>query len=555
MSVHPGDGERMPPSHLGPVRLLEQLGAGSMGTVYRAELCQDRDYASAGAAVAVKLIHPALLGDATSRERFEREAELGIRVEHEAVVRTYESGRAASDGATFHFLVQELVEGRSLRAWMEELGPLPDALLRDVGRQLARGLAAVHAAGAVHRDVKPDNILITPRHAVKLLDLGVAALRGGRGRLTSFGRFAGSPLYAAPEQFHGADIGPRADLYALGVVLYEAASGRHPFAADDLPAIMRRQLEETPPPVERLNPRLSPLLASLISRLLEKSPGRRFGSATELADALELGERSPWWTNRERDDRAGPRPALGHIRVARRTPVRGRDAELRRLEAWIDELRRGTGRFVLITGEAGVGKTRLVDRLVERTAGSTPDVGVLYGSNSPGRASGQTGALAQALVEHVDAEGMGPALARYLVATPRLVPVLAAYLLARTPPVDCDPLTPESLPTALGELARALVAERPLLWIVEDLHYDSAGGRSLLLSLGRIAAEQPLLLVATTRPGLPAEELAELARLPACEHFQLARLSAQAVAQLVADTLGAPDGDGQLSTAIATSRL
>src|SRR5690606_5639043 len=144
------------------------------------------------------------------------------------------------------YLVLEFVEGRTFGRLIRELGRVPEALLRELALQVADALAAVHAAGIVHRDLKPSNILITPDHTVKVMDLGIAALLDDGERLTATGMFVGTLDYAAPEQLSGAPLTPVSDLYALGVVLHEAASGQRFFDAPSTRAVVARHLHERP---------------------------------------------------------------------------------------------------------------------------------------------------------------------------------------------------------------------------------------------------------------------------------------------------------------------
>jgi serine/threonine-protein kinase len=208
---------------LGPYTIEAELGSGGMGTVYRAQ--------GPDGVVALKVLHPHLLASAEARERFRREAEIGRRVVHANVVRALDLGSVVVHGVTHHYLVMEHVEGQTLRALLAELGRVPEELCRHVGRAVARGLAAIHAAGVAHRDLKPANVLITADHVVKVMDLGVARLLDEAIRLTQTGAFLGSVMYAAPEQLRGVPSGPAADFYSLGLVLFELATGRHPFAA------------------------------------------------------------------------------------------------------------------------------------------------------------------------------------------------------------------------------------------------------------------------------------------------------------------------------------
>ena len=209
----------LPTERLGPYRVLRSLGSGAMGTVYLAE-------GEEGERVALKVVHPHLLERRGFFRRFEREAEAGKRVDHPNVVRTHRTELQVVGGTPYCFLVMEYVEGRTLRALLEDLGTVPEALVREIARQAAEGLQAIHEAGVVHRDVKPENVLITDDHRVRIMDLGVARIQDASVGLTKEGQFAGSLLYAAPEQLKKGTVGPAADLYALGVVLHELATGR-----------------------------------------------------------------------------------------------------------------------------------------------------------------------------------------------------------------------------------------------------------------------------------------------------------------------------------------
>ena len=262
-----------PPPHLGPWRLEREIGRGGMGTVY--EAIDTRS----STRVAVKVLHPYF-----DRVRFALEARLGQRVDHPNVVRTLEFATVGEHD----LLVMEYAEGRTPR------GPLDDARLRDVARQVALGLAAIHAEGIVHRDLKPENLLVTADGVVRIMDLGIAKPGDLSVALTRTGQFLGSLPYAAPEQCEGKEIGPMADLYALGVILYELATGVNPFRTETPRDSLNAQLSVVPPPLAGV----SPFLAAVVATLLEKDPARRFPSAKALATALAKGEKSAWWLAR-----------------------------------------------------------------------------------------------------------------------------------------------------------------------------------------------------------------------------------------------------------------
>lgn len=219
----------------------------------------------------------------------------------------------------------EYVHGRTLREILAELGPLPEALVREVGAQVARGLSAIHDRGIVHRDLKPENILITDDHRVRIMDLGVAKVLDDSLSLTREGGFAGSLPYASPEQVSGKEVGPASDLYSLGVLLYELVAGANPFRREDAPATIAAHLHEVPGTLSDYAPDVSGFLEGLVGCLLAKRPEDRISSGGELADVLEHGEKSPWWVERARRAPAQRRP---------RVPVRRETRLLGRVPSW-----------------------------------------------------------------------------------------------------------------------------------------------------------------------------------------------------------------------------
>jgi serine/threonine protein kinase/tetratricopeptide (TPR) repeat protein len=491
---------------IGPYRLERELGRGGMGTVYLAE-GEER--------VALKVLHPHLAVHPGFSERFLREAEAGRRVNHPNVVRTLDGAVVDTDGKTLLYLVMEYVEGRTLRQLLEELGSVPEALLREIAVQAAAGLAAIHEAGIVHRDLKPGNILITDDHRVRIMDLGVARDVEGSLDLTGAGQFVGSLPYAAPEQFGDAEVGPAADLYALGVVLYELATGANPFRHDQPQAVMKAHLETVPRPVEDA----SPFFARLIATLLAKDPPQRFESAERLHRLLEEGEESSWWGSQEVFESRHP-----CIPVQRQTKLYGRDTELGALRQVWEQARNGEGRLLLLEGEAGIGKTRLLDAFLGEIDAGT----VLYGSYPP---SGGMGGLSDSLLDHFGSRALDESLRPHLDQTPRLVSPFAAVVRHE----GAESLTVEALHTVFCHLMRGLASDRPLIWVVEDLHFAGLDARKILLSMARALPGHRVLLVASTRPGIPEDELAEWTRLEQVQRLGLGRLSPREVIQLLRD--------------------
>jgi len=515
---------------MGPYRLRAELGSGGMGTVFLATTERATDSLPAGTDVALKVVHPHLAARPGFVERFHREGAAGRRVRHPHVVPTYDMGDVEVDGATTLYMTMAYVEGQTLRELLLDLGRVPEALVREVMRQVADGLDAIHAAGIVHRDLKPENVLITADHEVRIGDLGIARLREASEQDTGAVRFAGSVFYAAPEQFRGEVVGPPADLYALGVLAYELLRGSNPFRHEVSMAVMRAHLEHRPPPLDA-NDEVSPFLAAVVAALLEKDPAKRLRSAAQLRDLLTEGETSAWWARRRREG-AARRRARPRIPVRRETRLHGRAEALAVLEAAWAEALAGRGNAVLVLGEEGIGKTRLADAFAERLADG--DAAVLYGSYAP---EYEVGGLAQAVLGHFAGEDLETALARYLPATPSLVPGLAATIRSRGDTDEPAPLAVEVVQTVVADLLGALAAERPLLWIVDDVHHASVGSRRILLAMARALEGQRILLVANASPELDPETTSALGRLARLRRIELGRLPPHEVVALVRDAL------------------
>ena len=254
---------------LGPV-----LGEGGMARVHRG---LDRQLRRP---VAVKVLAPPLDRDRTFVERFRREARAAAGLSHPNVVAVFDSG---SDDGT-HFIVTELVEGETLAERLRRSGSLPPAEVVTVAVDICRALAAAHGRGLIHRDIKPGNVMLLPDGRVKVVDFGIARAAGSD-TLTNTGVVLGSTAYLSPEQAGGRPVDERADLYALGCVLYEMVTGRVPFQADTPIATAYRHVNEAPPRPSSIAP-VQPELEEIVLRCLEKDPGDRFISANELEAAL-----------------------------------------------------------------------------------------------------------------------------------------------------------------------------------------------------------------------------------------------------------------------------
>ncbi len=545
---------------IGAYRLLSELGTGGMGKVYLAEVDPEAPAAVSGAEltpgtrVALKVVHPHLLASPDFFQRFLREAEIGKAVSHPNVVRTYLVDSLEREGNELHYMVMEYVEGQTLRSLLGELGRVPEQLCRHIGREVTKGLSAIHGSGVVHRDLKPENVLITRDEVVKVMDLGVAFLQDQAIRLSQTGMFVGSVQYAAPEQFEGtgAVLDGRADLYALGVVLYELATSEHPFGDVSFRVLVSRVLKEKPRRIGELNPQLSPFFEEVVHNLLEKERDKRFESAGVLLKALEDAESSTWWGERERFIRLETKKPLRRIRIPRDTALYGRDGDLARLRDLFDHAKGGEGQVLLLDGEAGIGKTRLVDELVGQLEQAGEDVNFLFGSYPPGGAATAAGAFSAAYREHLGDDGLEETLGSYLEVTPLLIPAFAALLRGDALAAGAEPLTKDSLQTVFVHTTRALAAERPTIILIDDLHFAPEEGRALFAALALAAPGHRVLLIGTMRPGMSEEWVANLERLDHTSRIALKRLGGEDLGQLLADAFRSESLALDLADDIAT---
>ena len=256
-------------------RLGERLAAGGMGSVYRAvDEHLDRQ-------VAVKVLRRDLADEPAYLERFRREARAAAALSHPGVAGVYDYGELGGQP----FIVMELVEGETLAERIAARGRLPWTEAFALGEQVARALAAAHANRLVHRDVKPGNILLGPGDRAKMTDFGIAKAAASA-TLTRTGMVLGSANYVAPEQATGENVGPAADQYSLGCVLFEAVTGQTPYTGKNPVTIATQHVSAPVPDPRRLQPDLPAPATSLIQRALVKDPGKRFPSASAMADAL-----------------------------------------------------------------------------------------------------------------------------------------------------------------------------------------------------------------------------------------------------------------------------
>jgi serine/threonine protein kinase/Tol biopolymer transport system component len=268
--------DHMKGSAVSQYRILGLLGGGSMGTVYAAEDTRLRR------TVALKFLPAELTRDPLAKARFFQEAQAASALDHPNICTIHEVGETG-DGHLY--LAMASYDGETVRTRLAR-GPMPLAEALEIARQTALGLAKAHRNGIVHRDIKPANLIVTVDGMVKILDFGVAKLRGPGG-VNVAGSFLGTPAYMSPEQARGEEVDPRADVWSLGVVLYEMLAGVRPFkGGDDLTAVLRSLLEDRPEPLSRVRPEVAPELERIVARMLARAPAERYPSAAEVAADL-----------------------------------------------------------------------------------------------------------------------------------------------------------------------------------------------------------------------------------------------------------------------------
>jgi hypothetical protein len=279
-----GDLRSMPGDLVGAVlggkyRIKQSIGTGGIGTVYAAE------HIALGGNVAIKVLRGAAAADAAEIARLRREARVQVFVEHPNVVKTFDLDQMP-DGSIY--VVMELLEGATLSKWLKSVGPLPSASVVRAFTQVCRALDAAHAAGIVHRDMKPGNIFLCDDGSVKVLDFGMSKLSSGES-LTQQGYTLGTPEYMSPEQCVGSKLDGRSDIYSLGIVMYEALTGSLPFRPKNRRDLMKLHQQTQPESLRQRRPDLAipVLLEQAVLGCLKKSPAERPSGAAELALMLE----------------------------------------------------------------------------------------------------------------------------------------------------------------------------------------------------------------------------------------------------------------------------
>ncbi|MBK7645419.1 MAG: protein kinase [Planctomycetes bacterium] len=568
-------------------RLDRELGTGTSGRVWHGVLLEESGGAPAGTELAVKYLHPRLENDAAALDAFETEARAGLAARHPGLVEVLGSGRDAKG----HCLLMRFVEGRSLREVLREEGALPEPRVRSIGKQIAGALAALHAAGYLHGDLKPENIRLDAQGHAVLLDLGFARAIEAGGSVVRRGPApgAGSLPYLSPEQARGEPASLASDVFALGVVLYEIATGLHPFAlraregtpASPHPllegsgssgAVARAALER--PDADRLLaaiataritapsrhvPQLSPFLDRLLEVVLARDPERR-PTSVELAEQLTSQESGEWWRSELHFEATERRGGSGETDARHLTPLVGREREIRALFSAYDCAVRGRpleeldpqpdsrpaspraylGGAVWIEGAAGTGKSRLVHEFASRARTSDDPPLYLYARCRELDEERPCHPILRLLEKYLRLPARTAPRERERALLGRLVPPRVAETLAQALDPEYEGTSPISIPVALAVWLVALGREISLVVFLDDLHWAREGTLEVLTLAAEKLAGTRTLLVSARRSAVTPHAGDALARLSGrleaevpLWRIELGQLNEAAVTELV----------------------
>ena len=449
---------------LGPYEILAPIGAGGMGEVYKA-----RD-TRLGRIVAIKQLKG-------RGGRFEQEARAIATLNHTHICQIYDIGP--------DYLVMEFVEGKPLR------GPLPVEESIGLALQIVGALEEAHSHGILHRDLKPTNILLTPKGSIKLIDFGLAKVtqEDTEATLTMEGAVLGTAAYMAPEQAEGLPVDERADIFSFGAVLYQMLSGERAFKGESGAAVLSSVLRDTPPPLP-----VPGELQRILTKCLAKSPQNRFGSMSELKAALEQllnpsGERTPL---------APPVDSPGRMTV-------GRDYERAQLWRAYARVNDGRGLILAVTGEAGIGKTSLLEGFLEELSSQGERPVVARGRCSE-RLAGDEAYLP--ILEALDSllhPHSGPSyFSTVATAAPTWYGLLSAASPASLSGIEMREAGPavsqERMKREFGALCQELSRTEPLIIFVDDLHWADVSTIDILNYLALRFADLRVLVLASYRP-------------------------------------------------------
>ena len=532
MSLSPG-------TKLAHYEILEPIGKGGMGDVYHArdeKLRRD---------VAIKVLPEEFAKDEERLRRFQREARAVAALNHPNIVTIY----SVEEDDEIHFITMELVLGSSLREHLTKDGLSFEKFL-ELAVPIVEALSAAHRKGITHRDLKPQNVMVGNNGRIKVLDFGLAkivvsSLDDGLDSAlptesrTREGTIVGTIPYMSPEQVEGRSADPRSDVFSLGVLLYEMATGRRPFRGESAIATLSSILKDDPVPVKELRPEFPESVSAIIGRCLAKEPNKRYQHGDELHKEIgKLGSQDVALDSAGRDREA---------EASKREPFVGRQSEQDKLAARLDEATRGNGALILIGGEPGVGKTRLAEELLaDASARSTWTwVGHCY-EEGAAPYSPFVEILEQMTREMPRAE-LREALGDAAPDVARLVPEFRRAFSDIPEPMELPPEQQRRhLFNGILALFERLSAARPVAMLLDDLHWGDDATLALLEHVTPHLKSLAVLVLGTYRDveldvGKPFEKsMATLVRQTLAERLSLKRLPEAAVADLLEALGGVP---------------
>jgi predicted ATPase len=474
--------------NLSHYRIVSKIGVGGMGEVYLAEDTRlDRK-------VAVKVLPAGFTRDASRVRRFEQEARAASALNHPNIVTIHEIGEAEVGC----YIVLEYIQGRTLRTLIDEQQSFQS--LAPIGRQVAQALAVAHQAGITHRDIKPENIMVRDDGYVKVLDFGLARLSSAMVSSESTaetaihtkpGSIIGTVAYMSPEQARGDTVGPESDIFSLGVVFYEMVTRQKPFGGDSEVSVLHAIAYDDLLSPSVLNPEVPPPLESLILRMLEKNPSAR-PSACEVASALTA------------DQQVGPSTSAAAMSsvvplTARKTV--GRQEEREKLRAAFRSAGEGRGLMLCITGEAGLGKTTLVEDFLAEVLNADPACQIARGRSSERLAGSEAYMPFLEALDNLVRNSPGQYLRRAMraIAPSWYIQLASSDSSAERVLAESGAVSQERMKRELAAFLQEASNKGPLVLFFDDLHWADASTIDIIAYLATKLDAMQLLIVAAYR--------------------------------------------------------